>query len=192
MSRLHAGGLAALVLLCGVYLIALDRAPRMLGSDEAHFATHAASIAATGRDLNGTLFPFFIFITHPLIPNYSSHIWYQPFLFYVLALVFQVLPFTEWSVRIATAAIAVVNIWLVYAIGRLVFKEKGLAVIAALILAMTPAHLIMSRQALDYIGPVPFVLGWLWLVAKYLAAGGVWRLALAGLLLGCGTFTYVA
>src|SRR4051812_42214600 len=76
----------AIVLTAGaVYVYRLGDAPLYLGGDEAQFAVHAQSIAATGRDANGRLFPVFVNITDPLDPSAGSGIWYQPLLFYLMA-----------------------------------------------------------------------------------------------------------
>jgi 4-amino-4-deoxy-L-arabinose transferase-like glycosyltransferase len=185
-------GLAAIMLACVPYLIRLDEIPRMVGSDETHFAGHAHSIAFTGKDLNGTSFPFFVHITDPIVPDPRSEAWYQPLLFYVLAAEFRFLPVAEWSMRLPTALMAILNIWLVYAIGCRLFQQRLYAVLAALFLALTPAHLIMSRQALDYICPLPFVLGWFLCLQTYLSTNRVRWLAVAGLLLGVGAFSYIS
>jgi 4-amino-4-deoxy-L-arabinose transferase-like glycosyltransferase len=53
---------------------------------------------------------------------------------------------------------------------RRVIGQPLPALIAALVLALAPVHVILSRQALDYILPVPFVLGWLWCLDASLRA----------------------
>ena len=181
--------MAAVTLL---YFIALDRYPRMVSGDEAHFATHAYSIATTGRDLNGEAFPFFVSITDPLVPEPDNDAWYQPFLFYLLAAAFQVLPVAVWSMRLPVAAIAAVNILLVYAIARRLFSRVEYAAIAGLFLAMTPTLFILTRHAGDEVGPVAFVLGWLWCLCAYRDTSRRWLLVLSGTSLGIGTFTYIA
>lgn len=188
-SWLLAIGLALVALL---YTYGLDRAPVYIGGDEAHFVSHAHAIATTGRDLNGNRFPLFVKITDLLVPNNSSRIWYQPVLFYLLALDFTVLPVSEWSARLPTTLIAVLNIVLVYLIARQLFAGRRFAIAAAAMLAMTPAHFILSRQALDYICPLPIVLGWAWLVLTYLRTPRPALLVAAGLLLGVGVYTYIS
>ena len=59
-------------------------------------------------------------------------------------------------------------------------------------LALAPAHFIFSRQALDYICPLPFVLGWMWCVLLALETNSVIASAAAGLLLGFGFYSYIA
>ena len=189
----RAWGVPALVAISLLYFAGLDRAPVVVGGDEAQFAVHAHSIATTGRDLNGTRLPLFVRITDPLVPNNSSQIWYQPFLFYAIAIVLKLLPVSDTAIRLPTAAIAVLNVWLVYAIGRRLFpKKRDYAVLAALLLALTPAQFIVGRQALDYICPVPFVLVWLWCLLTYLEDHRDRFLAAGGLALGAGVFSYIA
>ncbi len=174
------------------YARGLDRAPFYIGGDEAHFAGHAHAIATTGRDLNGTRLPLFIKITDPLVPNNSSRIWYQPLLFYALALDFKVFPVSEWSVRLPTVVIAILNVLLVYAVARKLFANPLYAVVAAAILALTPAHVLISRQALDYICPLPFVLAWLWCLITFTETGRAAWLLVGGLILGLGVYSYIS
>jgi 4-amino-4-deoxy-L-arabinose transferase-like glycosyltransferase len=189
---LYRAGLLAVALTSALYLIGLDRLPIVLGGDEAQFAVHAESLARSGRDLNGTAFPVFIRIADPLVPNNNSGIWYQPLLFYVIAPFVKIFGVSEWAVRLPVALLALVDIWLIYAIGRRMFGDRRYAVGAALLLALTPAHLIVSRQALDYVAPLPFVLGWFLLLLQFLDTGDIRRIALAGFLIGAGLFSYIA
>jgi 4-amino-4-deoxy-L-arabinose transferase-like glycosyltransferase len=189
---LYRAGLLAAALTGAFYLIGLDRLPIVVGGDEAQFAVHAESLARSGRDLNGTAFPVFIRIADPLVPNNNSGIWYQPLLFYVIAPFVKIFGVSEWAVRVPVALLALVDVWLIYAIGRRMFGDRRYAIGAALLLALTPAHLIVSRQALDYVAPLPFVLGWFLLLLQFLDTGGIRSIALAGFLLGAGLFSYIA
>jgi 4-amino-4-deoxy-L-arabinose transferase-like glycosyltransferase len=184
--------LVALAATTLLYTYGLDRGPAYIGGDEAHFVSHAHAIARTGHDLNGTRLPLFVKITDLLVPNNSSRIWYQPFLFYLLAADFLVFPVSEWSARLPTTLIAVLDVWLVYLIGRTLFGDRRYALLAAALMALTPAHYIMSRQALDYICPLPFVLGWLLCVLTYFDTGRTAPLVAGGLLLGIGAYTYIS
>jgi 4-amino-4-deoxy-L-arabinose transferase-like glycosyltransferase len=162
------------------------------GGDEAHFAVHAHAIAVSGRDLNGTRFPLFVQITDLLVTNNSSRIWYQPALFYLLAANFTVLPVNEFTARVPTALIGVLNVVLGYLIGRQLFDKPRYAALAALTLALMPAHFLVSRQALDYVCPLPVVLGWLWCTLEFVRTRQPRVLIVAALLLGAGVYTYIA
>ena len=153
------------------------------GGDEARFAIHAHEIALTGRDLDGTRFPV-LFRIH----EYSF--WYQAGLFYAIAAVLKVAPLAEWSVRLPMALFGLTNVFLIYFVARLLLGSTRYAVFAAIGLALTPAHLIFSRQALDYMLPVTFALGWLACLLAVLERRSM-RLALAsGALLGVMVYTH--
>jgi 4-amino-4-deoxy-L-arabinose transferase-like glycosyltransferase len=175
-----------------LYASRLDVAPFYLGGDEAQFASHAHAIAHTGRDLNGTRLPLFVRIGDPLVPNNSTQIWYQPMLFYAVALGFTAFPVTEWSVRLPTVLIGIFDVFLVYAIGRRILPNGYYALLAALMLALTPAHFLMCRQALDYVCPLPFALGWLWCLVTFHRTGRPWVMLAAGLILGLGLFSHIS
>ena len=179
-----------------LYLYGLDRSPVYLGLDEAHFAVHARALADTGRDLNGAPMPLFVNLADPLgdQPTLAwGASWYQPFLFYLIALTLKVLPFTEASVRAPTAAIAgVLNVVLMYLVSMRVFRARWVALAAAGMLALTPAHLVLGRQALDYVCPLPFQLAWLWAVLVFRDTERVRYAFVSGLILGVGCYSYVS
>ena len=162
----------------------LGDVPMVIGGDEAHFALHAKSIAATGRDLDGRLLPLFFRI--------DLTTWYQPVLVYLMAPVLMLFGVSEWSIRAPLAFVGVVNVLLIYAIGQRLFARTRYAVLGAAMLAMTPAHLILSRMALDYLCPLPFVLGWLWCLLTAIEEDNAWLALGGGLLLGIGFFSYIA
>src|ERR1700686_1833726 len=85
-----------------IYFWRLSSAPIYLGGDEAQFGTHANSIAATGRDLDGRFMPLFFRME-------ELHWWYQPTLFYLIAAVLKFVPLTEGAIRIPTALIGILD-----------------------------------------------------------------------------------
>ena len=185
--------LAGVLLVAGFfYLRALDRVPVYIGWDEARFALQGHSIASTGRDLNGHRTPLFFHNTDPLIQNNSSQIWWQPVLIYLIAAVLHFAAFSEWSVRVPIAALAILDVGLVYAVARRLFSNPWYAVLAALMLALTPAHLIFGRMASDYFCPVPFALLWLLCLLEDVRTDNRWLSAATGLVLGVGLYSYIA
>jgi 4-amino-4-deoxy-L-arabinose transferase-like glycosyltransferase len=174
------------------YLRALDGVPVYIGWDEARFALQGHSIASTGRDLNGHRTPLFFHNTDPLIPNNSSQIWWQPVLIYLIAGVLRFAPLSEWSVRLPIAALAILNVALMYAIARRLFSNAWYAVLAALMLALTPAHLIFGRMASDYFCPLPFALLWLLCLLRCVQIDDPWLPAVTGFVLGIGLYSYIA
>ncbi len=163
MTANHTGTAMALVLLLAgaLYLGRLGDAPINMTTDEARFAVQAHTLAETGSDSRGNRLPLFFLITDPLIANHTSVAWWQPQLFYLMAGSFSILPVSEFAARLPIALIALLNIWLIYAVARRAFPNPWYGVAAAMLLALTPAHFIMGRQATDYFLPLAFALTWL-------------------------------
>ena len=185
--------LAGVLLLAGVvYLRALDSVPVYIGWDEARFALQGHSIATTGRDLNGHRTPLFFHNTDPLIANNSSRMWWQPVLIYLIAAVLRFAPLSEWSVRLPIATLAILNVALMFAVARRLFSNIWYPVLAASMLALTPAHLIFGRMATDYFCPIPFALVWLLCLLRCVQTDRAWLPAATGLVLGVGLYSYIA
>ncbi len=179
-----------------MYLFDLGRAPVYFGGDEAHFAVVGHSLATTGRNLNGDVLPLFINLADPASDQGAlpwGNTWYQPLLFYLVAMVLTVAPLSEFAVRLPTAIIGgIITPLLVYAVARRLSKRHTPALVAAAVFALMPPQLILSRQALDYVCPLPFVLGWLWFLIDYSETRRMRSLALGSFLLGCGFYSYIA
>jgi len=172
-------GALALVL----YVPGLNRVPPYLHHDEVFFSNQAYAVAKTGRDTAGHFLPAFF----EVYPGW----WYQPILVYFSALFLTVLPFTETAIRLPSVAIGVIDVVLLYFVARRLLRHTGWAAIAAVLLALTPAHFIQARMAVDPIYPLPFVLAWLLCLAAFLDGEGTNWLVGAGLALGVGMFSYV-
>lgn len=175
----------------GLYLAGLEQAPANISTDEARFAVQAHSIASTGHDLQGNRLRLFFLITDPLIANHDSVAWWQPTLFYMMATVFRVAPLTEWSARLPIAAMAVLNVWLAYALARRVFANRWYGIAAALLLALTPAHFIMGRMATDYFLPLSFALAWMLCLIRCRGTDSPGAAVATGLVLGLGLYSYI-
>src|SRR5262245_1884375 len=172
-----------------LYAWRLGDAPIHLSPDEAIISVDAHTLATTGRDVHGTLLPLFFRIQ---LPGESRMGWFTPVIFYLSALVLKVLPLSEGVVRIPSMLVGVVNIVLMYFIGRRLFQTEALAIVAAALLALTPAHFILSRYALDYLYPLPFVLGWFLCLLTFLDTKRPAALFVGTLLLGVGVYSYIA
>ena len=170
-----------------LYASGLGHTPPHLHRDEVDIALQAQSIATTGRDLDGRLLPLY-FRMHNLGPN----VWFHPLIIYVTAAFLWLLPFTESAVRFPTTVIATLNVVLMYFVARRLFGTERWALVAAALLATTPAHFLHGRLAFDFIYPLPFVLIWLLCLLKYLDAGRPWLLFVATTALGVGVFSYIA
>jgi 4-amino-4-deoxy-L-arabinose transferase-like glycosyltransferase len=176
------------VAICALYFWRLDDAPLGMDRDEAWFAIHAKSIGSTGRDLNGVAWPLLI---QPA-PELGTDLWYQPLLFYLDALAFLVFPVSEWSARLPMALMGILCVWLTFRVGQHLHESREWGLVCACLMASTPSLFVFSRQAVDYLLPVPFVLGALWCLLKTLETDRRRFAAGAGVLLGAGLFTYIS
>ena len=153
--------------------------------DEVFFGLQAHAIQSTARDLNGRLLPLYFQLE-------SSMNWYQPAAVYWMALVLMVAPLSDAIIRLPTVLVGVANVVLLYFVARQMFKHTGWALLAAVLLMLTPAHFIHSRLAMDYVYPLPFILGWLLCLLHHLDRPSNRGLFLATTCLGLGFFTYIA
>ncbi len=168
-----------------LYVTRLGFAPVYLMHDESQFALQAQSIAATGHDLSGRRLP--LYFTEPEFPAGRD-----PVIIYATAVVLKVLPLSESSVRLATALTGVLNVVLMFLVGRTVFKSDLLGLIAAILLALTAAHFIRSRLVLSPLYSIPFILVWLLWLARFIERPDRRTLGVAAAWLGLGLYTYLA
>jgi 4-amino-4-deoxy-L-arabinose transferase-like glycosyltransferase len=182
-------------LVAGLYLFDLENTPVYFGGDEAHFAVGAQAIATTGRNVNGDLLPVFFNLADPLSGKQQpwGDTWYQPLLHYLTAPFVALLPYTVATVRMPMAIVGgLITPLLMYFLARRTIGADLPAVIAALIVALAPTQVVLSRQALDYVLPLPIVIGWLWCLHAFIQTRQSKWLTIAGFVLGAGCYSYIA
>jgi 4-amino-4-deoxy-L-arabinose transferase-like glycosyltransferase len=111
---------------------------------------------------------------------------------YLTAAVLTIAPLTEWAIRSPAVLIGVVDVVLMFLLMRRLSPAASPAWLAAILLALSPAHFTHSRFAMDYIYPLPFILGWLYGLSVYLEGRRPRALVCAGLCLGLGFYSYIA
>lgn len=168
-----------------LYLPHLGNVPPYLIHDEAQGALQAKAIATTGHDLSGRLLP--MYFTEPEFPPGRD-----PVEIYVTALGLTVLPFTDGGARTPTTLIAVLNIVLMFFAARAIFERTWVGVLAAVLLALTPIHLMRGRLLLSPLYSLPFVLGWLWALARFEQRPGARLFMAACASLALGMYSYLA
>ena len=178
---------AAAIVLAGALLYAtrLGYVPAYLIHDEAQGALQAHAIATTGRDLSGRLLP--MYFTEPEFPPGRD-----PIMVYVTALGLTVLPFTEAGARTPTALVAVLDLVLMFFAARALFQSTWMGLVAAALLALTPIHFIRGRLLLSPLYSIPFVLAWLWSLARFEQHPTARRFVAACLWLVLGMYSYLA
>ncbi len=168
-----------------LYATRLGDVPVYVMHDEAQGALQAQSIATTGRDLSGRLLP--LYFTEPEFPPGRD-----PALIYVTALGLKLLPFSEAGVRTPTALVAVLNVVLMFFVARRLFQSTAMGLVAAGMLLLTPIHFIRGRLLLSPLYSIPFILAWLWALARFEADRTPRKLAIAAIWLGLGAYSYLA
>lgn len=187
MSRTTRGLAFLLAAVFVLYAANLGRAPIYLHEAEVLFALHAHSIATTLRDTNGRLLPLYF-----QMPPIGENVWFHPAIVYTMVPFMKLLPMTEAAIRLPSVFVGAIDLVLTYLIATRLFKSERWALLAAALLALTPAHFIHSRMAMDYLYPVPFVLGWLLFLMIYIERRRPWMLFTAASFLGIGVFSYIA
>lgn len=135
--------LLVLVLLLALFLrlYQLDKIPASLFGDEMDVSYQAWSLGTTGRDYMGNLLPTFL---------HSFSEWRTPLLSYILSPLMAIFGPSTLSVRIPTALLGVLNIYLIYLFfQKLLPKYKQFSILAAFILCISPWHIHFSRIAFD-------------------------------------------
>src|SRR5882672_12671756 len=102
-----------------LYATRLTEAPRYLARDEIGFGRQAYTFATTGRDLDGNYFP--LFFGEP-----AYHVGRDPLLIYVTAALLKVRPLSDFIVRLPNALVGVLDIVLMFFVGRRIFKSDWL------------------------------------------------------------------
>lgn len=174
-----------LVVTAVLYTSQLAQVPAYLMHDEVNFALQAQAIGASAHDTNGRL-----------LPVYFSEDGFaagrDPIMIYVTAIWLAARPLSDTAARLPTAVTGVFSVALMFLVGRRLFRSDAMAIVAAGLLALTPAHFVNTRLALSITYPIPFILLWLWCLHKYLSSGDRRLLFGGGLALGVGVYAYVA
>ncbi len=123
-----------------VRLIVLDKVPPHLSNDEISIAYDAYSILHTGRDEHNNYLPL----------SFQSHNTYKaPLYIYLASISNYFLGNSELSVRLPSALLGSLTVFL---LGYLVFilsKNISLSIISTFVLSLTPWHIYSSRMALE-------------------------------------------
>ena len=163
-----------------IYASRLDEAP--WNHDELSVAVQARSIAASGRDIDGRLLPLYFHI--------RDDVWFQPVLVYLTALFLTASANPAVASRLPSVAVGALDVILIFALARRLFKSDRLALVAAGLLALTPAHFVYSRLAMDALYPIPFVLAWLLALLAFLDQPRPWLLLAGAGCLGIGFYAH--
>jgi len=112
--------------------------PPSLHWDETAIGYNAYSVLKTGRDEYGNLLPL-------IFKSFGD---YKPgFYIYLAVPSIALFGLNEFAVRLPSALIGVLTVWLTFQFTFLLFKKKPLSLLSSLALAISPWHLQFSRGA---------------------------------------------
>jgi 4-amino-4-deoxy-L-arabinose transferase-like glycosyltransferase len=140
-------------------LYALDKFPAGLNADEAAIGYNAYSLLETGKDEHSASWPLV----------FRSFDDYKPPLYFYLVLPFvKTLGLNVWSVRLPSAILGVASVYLIYLLTNQLFKKKGVGLLTALLLTISPWHLHFSRGGWEANSATFFLLLGVWAFIKAL------------------------
>ena len=121
--------------------------PPGITNDELGYVYNAYSIAKTGMDIYGNRFPILFHIGN----------WpFMPIPTYILASIFLFVSPTQLTARLMNIILGTTGIGILIILVNHIYKDKRLALLSGLVLALSPWHIHFSRTAYD--GPVAIFL----------------------------------
>lgn len=124
-----------------IRIVNLGNIPIGFNDDEAAFGYNAYSILTTGRDEWGRLLPF------PVFESFGD--WKLVGYLYLTVLSQAVFGVSEFATRLPSAIFGILSVFSTYLLTKELFSKKNVAQVAALFLAISPWHIISSRNAFE-------------------------------------------
>lgn len=128
-----------LILATLLRVVNLATNPPELNWDEISMGYTAYSLEATGRDEWGESWPI-------LFRSYGE--WKSPVYIYLLIPFINLFGLNAWGVRLPAALFGVLTVYLTYALASRIYSRR-IGLFAALLLAVSPWHLMLSRPAFE-------------------------------------------
>lgn len=149
------------VLIIAIFLrfFNLGTTPAGIFVDEASIGYNAYSIMMTGKDEYGKSFPV-------LIRSFGDY--KAPVYTYLLIPIYKIWGMNIASTRSISAASGVLTILFLYFLVKLITKNKSLAILSSLVLAISPWHILLSRGAFEANLALMFTVIGLWSFYKFI------------------------
>ncbi len=114
----------------------LNNFPTGFNADEASIGYNAYSLIQTGKDEYGTSWPL-------VFKSFGD---FKPGLYVYISMPFvATLGLNEWAVRLPSALFGIGTVVLIYFLTKEIFKDKKIALVSSLLLAISPWHIHFSR-----------------------------------------------
>lgn len=154
--------IAILTLALFLRLWKIDTVPVSLFGDEADLGYQAYSILKTGKDYSGNPWP---------IHFQSLAEWRTPLYLYSAVPTVAIFGISPYGVRLPAVIFGVAGVWALYLLVKQLFKSEGIALVSALVLAVSPWHFQYSRAGFEVTELLFFLLAGLLFFFKGLKNG---------------------
>lgn len=158
----------------------LDRVPISLNWDEVSMGYTSYSLFQTGADEWGAKLPLFF-------RSYGE--WKSAVYVYLLVPFIKLLGLSAWAVRLPSAIAGVLAVYLTYLIGRKLYRED-VGLWAALLLAVSPWHLLLSRPGFEASVALTLVLAGIYFFLRFNLESKIYLLISSALAFGLAPHTY--
>jgi len=158
----------------------LDRVPISLNWDEVSMGYTSYSLSQTGADEWGAKLPLFF-------RSYGE--WKSAVYVYLLIPFIKLLGLSAWAVRLPSAIAGVLAVYLTYLIGRKLYRED-VGLWAALLLAVSPWHLMLSRPGFEASVALTLVLAGIYFFLRFNLESKIYLLISSALAFGLAPHTY--
>jgi len=170
-----------LILILGIFLRFwnLGETPKGFFCDEASLGYDAYSILFTGKDQFGKTLPIL----------FRSFVDFKPPIYtFFLIPIYKILGMSVWSTRFLSAMAGIVTIWFGFWIVKNLSKNIRLALITALLLAISPWQIMVSRTSYETNLALAFLMIMIWSFYKF-KENNKW-LILTAIMAGLSFLTY--
>lgn len=152
--------LLILILILAIFLRfwQLGETPKGFYLDESALGYNAYSIMETGKDEFGKSWPI-------LFRSFGD--FKAPIYTYLLIPIYKIFGMSVWSTRLLSAGMGVIGIWFCFWLVKNLSKKTSLALITALLLAISPWHIIFSRTSYETNVALTFLVIALWSFYKF-------------------------
>lgn len=172
--------LLIIILASALRLFFLSSVPPSLNWDEVSMGYTAYSVAKTGMDEWGERLPIFF-------RSYGE--WKSAVYIYLLVPMVNFFGLNAWTVRLPSAIAGILAVYLTYLIGRHLYgRQVGLY--AALFLAISPWHLVLSRPAFEANVSLTLILAGLYYFLHYIQVSQSKFLIFSAVFFGLAPHTY--
>lgn len=181
MRKLRQHALAIILVIAAVLrLYGLGNLPIALNWDEVSMGYSAYSLAETGKDEWGAAWPLFF-------RSYGE--WKSAAYIYLIVPFVKFMGLNAWAVRLPSALAGILAVYGMYLLGKEIYSRR-VGLWAALLMAVTPWHLVVSRPAFEANLALTFYIFGLYGLLRALRTQSWWSLLLAGFGFGLAPHTY--